>query len=244
MTNADGTRAILNVLIVEDNPAMEAEAMEAVKIFADANIRTARTIAEAERWMKRVRFDLAIVDLGLPDGSGISLIKALSGGTPAAPDVPNEHTICLARTVFDDDDHLFAALSAGTQGYLLKGESIETFRMRLISAVNGEPVVSPAIARRVLAYFRGDTIPVRARQKTPPSVPPAALTQRETEVLKLLALGHTLGEAGKVLSLSVNTVKTHVKNVYARLDVTTRLAAVDTARRMGLLDDSARRYVD
>ena len=72
-------------------------------------------------------------------------------------------------------------------------------------------------------------------------MPPAALTVRETEVLRLLAQGHTLGEVGQSLTLSVNTVKTHVKNVYSRLDVSTRIAAVDTARRMGILDDDTRR---
>ena len=93
----------------------------------------------------------------------------------------------------------------------------------------------------VLAYFRGDTELVREPQSTRPALPPAALTNRETEVLRRLAQGLTLGEVGKELTLSVNTVKTHVKNVYARLDVSSRIAAVDAARRMGILDDDARR---
>jgi DNA-binding NarL/FixJ family response regulator len=149
-------------------------------------------------------------------------------------------TVCVARTVFDDDAHLFAALSAGAQGYLLKGEPVDTVQRRLQAAMAGEPVVSPAIARRVLAYFRGEVVPQRSAAPRS-SLPPAALTTRETEVLRLLALGHTLGEVGQALTLSVNTVKTHVKHVYARLDVSTRVAAVDTARRMGILDDDTRR---
>ena len=96
-------------------------------------------------------------------------------------------------------------------------------------------------ARRVLAYFRGDAEPLRRPQPARPTIPPAALTQRETEVLRQLAKGHTLAEVGRELTLSVNTVKTHVKNVYARLDVSSRIAAVDTARRMGILDDDTRR---
>lgn len=241
MTAPVGARAVQNVLIVEDDPAMEAEAISAVAIFTGASVRTARTVAEAERWIKRVSFDLAIIDLGLPDGSGISLIRTLMGETPHSADVHTIPTVCVARTVFDDDAHLFAALSAGAQGYLLKGETIDVVRVRLQAAMAGEPVVSPSIARRVLAYFRGDGATARPAQPARPMVPPAALTTRETEVLRHLAQGHTLAEVGKELTLSVNTVKTHVKNVYARLDVSSRIAAVDTARRMGILDDDTRR---
>ncbi len=239
MSDDSATRIVQYVLIVEDDPAMQAEAEAAVSVFVGASVRTARTIAEAERWIARIAFDLAIVDLGLPDGSGISLIRTLMGAAAPTADVHEMPTVCVARTVFDDDTNLFAALSAGAQGYLLKGEPIETVQRRLQAAMSGIPVVSPAIARRVLAYFRGDTPLQRAPSR--PSIPPAALTVRETEVLRLLAQGHTLGEVGQVLTLSVNTVKTHVKNVYSRLDVSTRIAAVDAARRMGILDDDARR---
>ncbi|MCC7051952.1 MAG: response regulator transcription factor [Gemmatimonadaceae bacterium] len=239
-TPAPAMRAVQHVLVVEDDPTMEAEAIAAVAVFPGASVRTARTVAEAERWIKRVRFDLAIIDLGLPDGSGVGLIRTLMGDPPHSADVNEIPTVCVARTVFDDDAHLFAVLSAGGQGYLLKGETIDVVRLRLQAAMAGEPVVSPSIARRVLAYFRGES-PVMRHAPSRPSIPPAALTNRETDVLRQLAHGHTLAEVGKELSLSVNTVKTHVKNVYARLDVSSRIAAVDTARRMGILDDDARR---
>ncbi len=232
-------RAVREVLIVDDDPAMEAEAIAAVAVFPDATVRTARTIAEAERWIARVQFDLALVDLGLPDGSGITLIRRMMGDAVPAVDVHAIPTVCVARTVFDDDAHLFAALSAGAQGYLLKGETIEVVRRRLQAAMDGEPVVSPAIARRVLAYFRGES--PAARPSARPRIPAAVLTQRELDVLRQLASGQTLAEVGKVLSLSVNTVKTHVKAVYLRLDVNTRITAVDTARRMGILDDETQR---
>ncbi len=241
MTDTTLPRRVQNVLIVEDDPAMEAEAIASVAVFPGASVRTARTVAEAERWIKRVSFDLAIIDLGLPDGSGITLIRSLMGSTPLEADVHEMPTVCVARTVFDDDAHLFAALSAGAQGYLLKGETIDVVRMRLQAAMAGEPVVSPSIARRVLAYFRGETSPMRPSQAVRVPAPPSALTTRETEVLRHLAQGQTLAEVGKELTLSVNTVKTHVKSVYARLDVSSRIAAVDAARRMGILDDDTRR---
>jgi DNA-binding NarL/FixJ family response regulator len=236
-------RAVNNVLIVEDDPAMEAEGIAAMSIFPDATVRTARTIGEAERWIKRVKFDLALIDLGLPDGSGISLIKLLMGDVKDTGDVHALPVVCVARTVFDDDEHLFAALSAGAQGYLLKGETLDVVRSRLVAAMNGEPVVSPKIARRVLAFFRGEAAAPRAAvtvNAAKGGVAPAALTPRETDVLKRLSLGNTLGEVAREMGLSVNTVKTHVKNVYARLDVTSRIAAVDAARRMGILGDEGR----
>ena len=241
MTGSLTPRSVQQVLIVDDDPAMEAEAVAAVAIFPGASVRTARTIAEAERWIARIAFDLAIIDLALPDGSGITLIRSLMRDAPSTADVHAMPTVCVARTVFDDDAHLFAALSAGAQGYLLKGETIATVQQRLQAAMAGEPVVSPAIARRVLAWFRGEPPPSAMHPPSRPPIAAAALTARETEVLRLLAQGHTLNEAGQQLGLSVNTVKTHVKNVYARLDVSSRLAAVDTARRMGLLDEDARR---
>jgi DNA-binding NarL/FixJ family response regulator len=238
MSDAPVPREVHEVLIVEDDPTMEAEAISAVAVFAGANVRTARTVAEAERWIKRVTFDLAIIDLGLPDGSGISLIKLLMGNAAPSADMHEIPTVCVARTVFDDDAHLFGALSAGAQGYLLKGETVDVVRWRLQAAMAGEPVVSPAIARRVLAFFRGESPIAHPAAPARPSLTPAALTHREVDVLKQLAHGQTLAEVGKALSLSVNTVKTHVKNVYARLDVSSRVTAVDTARRMGILDDT------
>ena len=236
--DAPVARPVREILIVDDDAAMEAEAIAAVAVFRDARVCTARTVAEAERWIARVHFDLAVIDLGLPDGSGITLIRRIMGDALSAPGTDGKTTVCVARTVFDDDAHLFAALSAGAQGYLLKGETIEVVRMRLQAAMAGEPVVSPAIARRVLAHFRGESPAARIFTRAP--LPAATLTPRELDVLRELANGQTLAEVGKVLSLSVNTVKTHVKNVYARLDVSTRIGAVDTARRMGLLDDDTR----
>jgi DNA-binding NarL/FixJ family response regulator len=232
-------REVLNILIVEDDPAMEAVAVAAMSVFPGAAVRTARTISEAERWIRRIVFDLALVDLGLPDGSGIALIKMIMRDVAPSADTNAIPTVCVAHTVFDDDQHLFGALAAGAQGYLLKGESPDVMRARLQVAMSGEPVVSPAIARRVLAYFRGlaTTIAPHTASIPAPVAASATLTPRETDVLRRLSHGNTLGEVARELDLSVNTVKTHVKNVYARLDVSSRIAAVDAARRMGLLKD-------
>lgn len=244
MTAPVTPRTVRRVLIVEDDPVMAAEAAAAVAIFPGAVIARAGSVAEAQRIIAAAGapFDLAIVDLGLPDGSGTTIIRALMRDTSPSAEMHEIPTICVARTVFDDDANLFEALSAGSFGYLLKGEPLDSVQRRLRAAIDGEPVVSPGIARRVLAFFRGES-PI---QKALPgagasNIAPAALTARETDVLRLLAKGYTVAESGKALSLSVNTIKTHIKNVYARLDVSSRIAAVDAARRMGILDDDMRR---
>ncbi|MGZ8379522.1 MAG: LuxR C-terminal-related transcriptional regulator [Gemmatirosa sp.] len=227
-------RVVRTVLVVEDDAALEAEALDAVAVFAGADVRAARSLAEAERLARRHRFDLALVDLGLPDGSGVTLIRQLCD----AARVHGTGPVCVARTVFDDDHHLFAALAAGAQGYLLKGEPLDVLRARLVAAAQGEPVLSPAIARRVLASFHAaGPVSALAEPLAPPVQSP--LTAREADVLRLAARGLTVPEVANALGVTANTVKTHVKAAYAKLDVRSRAEAAHAARRIGLLRGDA-----
>ena len=226
-----GPPVVRRVLVVEDDPVLEAEALDAVAVFHDAEVRVARTVAEGERLARRHAFDLAVVDLGLPDGSGLTLLRRLREEAEARGDAP---PVCVARTVFDDDAHLFGALGAGAQGFLLKGEAPALLRARLLAAMSGEPVLSPAIARRVLDRFRTPSSAVDARAPAPVA-PSDRLTTREAEVLRLVARGLTVPEVAQALGVSTNTVKTHVKGAYLKLDATTRVGALDAARRRGLL---------
>jgi DNA-binding NarL/FixJ family response regulator len=224
---------IADILIVEDDPEMERTVVEALHVFPDARVHRARSLAEARRSVQRHRVQLAVIDLGLPDGSGLALLEELARA-PHALRPP----VCVVHTVFDSDELLFAALAAGAQGYLLKAESPSSLRQRLLAAVDGEPAMSPSIARRVLTHFRRHTsapsAPVAGAR--PPNAIAAGLTAREAEVLRAIAQGHTLGEVGAALSMSVNTVKSHVKSIYAQLNVSSRVAAADAARRLGVLD--------
>lgn len=216
------------ILVVEDDPSAGREVVAALASISHATILRASTIAEATRLVAQRPVQLAIIDLGLPDGSGLSLLVTLMSSAPTPP-------ICVVHTVFDEDEQLFAALGAGAQGYLLKGESTATLRSRLEAAVAGEPAMSPSIARRVLAHFR-TALP---RHTPPPSTGAAdeILTQREIEVLRAISQGYTLAEVGDQLGMSVNTVKTHVRRVYKALQVTSRVAAASKARQLGLLTD-------
>lgn len=159
---------------------------------------------------------LALVDLGLPDGSGIELIAALQRrGAP---------TICIVVTVFDDDGHLFPALRAGAQGYLLKDQPVERLAQTLRGIVEGQPPLSPSIARRVLGHFR----PAGAEDDAP-------LTARETEVLRWVAKGFTVQQAAKALELSPHTVAGYLKDIYRKLAVNSRAEATLEATRRGLI---------
>lgn len=214
-------------LVVDDDPGMLGEAIDALAVFPDAEVRCAGSLAEAERLVRRRHFDLALVDLGLPDGSGITLIRRLASPAPGIGDGP---TLCVARTMFEDDAHLFPALAAGAQGYVLKGDAPERLREQLLAAARGEPPISPAVARRVLGFFRAHPSHV-----VPAGVAAGPLSPREAEVLRLVARGHTVAEAAEVLGVSENTVKAHVKRTYAKLDVRTRVGAAREARRLGIL---------
>jgi DNA-binding NarL/FixJ family response regulator len=225
-----------DILIVEDDAAMEAMTLAAVDVFVGSRVIVARSIREARDVLQQIAIDLAIVDIGLPDGSGIDLLRELKrtervGGGPAP--------VCVMHTVFDTDDVLFAVLGAGADGYLLKGEAPAVMATRLSAAMRHEPAISPSIARRVLALAR-ESVTGRApsRGSTSDGTATVSLTPREHQVLQMIAQGHTLAEVARELSTSVNTVKSQVKRVYEELDVHTRVAAAAKARRLGLLDES------
>ena len=158
---------------------------------------------------------LALIDLGLPDGSGLRLIERL------AP----RGTACVVATVFDDDAHLFPALRAGATGYVLKDQPAEALAAMLTGIVSGQPPLSPSIARRLLQHFQ-----------PAPAAQPSQLTPRETEVLRLIAKGLTIAEVGELLGISRHTAADYVKEVYRKLSVGNRAEAALEATRLGLLE--------
>jgi DNA-binding NarL/FixJ family response regulator len=171
-------------------------------------------------------FDLALVDLGLPDGSGIEVVRALHARQPQC--------LAVVVTIYDDDGHLFPALQAGAFGYLLKEQPREALVTQLLRFANGEPPLSPPIARRVLSFFG------QAQAPMPPSPLPSAtehvrLTERETVVLQRVAKGYTLPEIAQQLGLSRHTIADHIKQIYRKLDVSSRAEATLEAARRGLV---------
>ncbi|WP_309671540.1 response regulator transcription factor [Gemmatimonas sp.] len=224
----------LEILIVEDDPALASLAQTAVSVFVGARIHVAHTARDAREFIEQHAIDLAVIDIGLPDGSGIDVLRVLKAGSGLAT---SKTPVCVMHTVFDTDDMLFAALGAGADGYLLKGESSGMMASRLRAAMRGEPAISPAIARRVLDLVRASA-PATSPPPGADHASSAGLTAGELRVLRLIAQGATVAEVASTLGRSVNTVKSQVKRVYARLDVHSRVAAAEKARRLGLLLDS------
>jgi DNA-binding NarL/FixJ family response regulator len=215
-----------SALIVEDLPEIRAWLGQlAGSAFPNVQVTAAARVDEALRCIAQTRFDLALVDLGLPDGNGVDVVSHLREVQPSA--------LSVVVTIYDDDDHLFPALQAGAFGYLLKEQPQDTLITQLVRMTQGEPPLSPAIARRVLAYFaQAHQRRVQAVQAIENEI---ALTERETDVLMRVSKGFTLPEISKQLGISRHTVADHVKAIYRKLGVSSRAEAALEAVRRGIV---------
>ena len=175
--------------------------------------REAITLAES------LQPDVILMDLGMPEVNGIEATRTILRTSP--------HISILVISMQEDDDSVFAALQAGARGYLLKG-ALKAEILRSIRAVSsGEAIFGPAIARRLMQYFAAPR----------PSAPPDAfpeLTDREREILALIARHETNPEIAKRLHLSPKTVRNHVSNIFTKLQVADRAQAIIRAREAGL----------
>ena len=214
-----------NILLLEDLPEIRAWMKALVtRVFPSSRIHEAARVNDALELVASIKFDLALLDLGLPDGSGVEVVEALRDKQPDTQSVV---------TIHDDDEHLFPALQAGAFGYLLKEQPRELIAEQLKRMSAGEPPLSPSIARRVIAHFAAQAAVKPARSTNVP--PRAALSERETDVLLRVAKGFTLPEIGDQMNLSRHTIADYVKAVYRKLNVNSRAEAALEAQRMGLL---------
>jgi len=210
-----------HILLLEDIPEIRAWLKVLIKqVFPNSQITECSRVQDALAQVNSQRFTLALLDLGLPDGSGVDVIAALREKQPEVQSV--------IVTIHDDDEHLFPALQAGAFGYLLKEQSRELLVEQLQRMSQGEPPLSPSIARKVIAYFTS--------QRRPPTalLHEVSLTDRETEVLLRVAKGFTLPEIGVQLGLSRHTIADYVKQIYRKLNVSSRAEAALEAQRLGL----------
>ena len=215
-----------NILLLEDLPEIRAWLkVLGHQVFPQAQISEAARVHDALELVSAVKFDLALVDLGLPDGSGVDVVAALREQQPEAQSV--------VVTIHDDDEHLFPALQAGAFGYVLKEQARELIAEQLNRMSQGEPPLSPSIARRVIAYFAA-----QARPQAKDTIPHVQLTDRENEVLLRVAKGFTLPEIGVQLNLSRHTIADYVKQIYRKLNVSSRAEAALEAQRLGLFGRS------
>ncbi|MCP4406783.1 MAG: response regulator transcription factor [Gammaproteobacteria bacterium] len=206
------------VLMVEDHQeTQEILARVLHDAFGSIQITQASTLGQARTRLKAQAFNLALVDIGLPDGSGIDLVAQISRTMP--------QVYVVVMTIFDDDRHLFAALQAGAHGYLLKEQPHEELVNLLQGIIQGQPPLSPAVARRILQHFQIQTKPLSR----------CGLTHREREVLTLLAKGLSCKELAYLLGISPHTTADHIKNIYRKLNINSRAEASLEAVRLGLV---------
>jgi DNA-binding NarL/FixJ family response regulator len=210
----------IRVLVVDDHPLYREGLVGAIDTMPGKEVvGEAGDGAEAVRRAAELAPDVVVMDLHMPELNGVDATRAI---TAAHPDVA-----VLVLTMLEGDDSVFAAVRAGAKGYLLKGADRAEIGRALDAVAHGEVVFSSSIAERVLAFFAGGRAGAAA-------TPFPELTDREREVLDLVARGLTNAEIARRLVVSDKTVRNHVSNVFAKLHVAGRAEAVARARDAGL----------
>jgi DNA-binding NarL/FixJ family response regulator len=180
-------------------------------------IAVASTARNGADVVARGGYDVLLCDLGLPDGSGIDLIRQSARQHPEA-DV-------MVVTLFDDQRSVVNAIRAGARGYLLKGMEADACLASIREMLGGGSPINPRIARLLLLQIRPEPVEGDAQ-----------LTERERDVLNVLARGFSKAECAGLLGISVNTVGTYVKRIYSKLEVNSRTAAIYEAAAQGMID--------
>jgi DNA-binding NarL/FixJ family response regulator len=190
-------------------------------------VDTAATLAQARQRMREHRYGLALVDWGLPDGTSEGLIRELTSARPGA--------VVIVATIHDDDAHVFPALRSGAAGYILKSQPAAMVMAQLQGIERGEPALSPSVATRILRHFRTGFEPTDGGGIEPIAVNGPRLTEREISVLRLLAKGYKAVEIAGLLGLSQHTVTGYIRDIYRKLDISSRAEATMEAARRGLV---------
>lgn len=229
MNGSPAQPPINRILLLEDLPGTREWLHQLVgQVFPESLMIECGTVAEALTMLEKYRVQLALLDLGLPDGSGVEVVARLRELQPDA--------LSVVVTIHDDDEHLFPALQAGAFGYLLKEQARPQLVEQLQRMTQGEPPLSPRIARRVLAHFTSARTMPQVNSHDMPRITKSQLTERENDVLLRVAKGFTLPEIATQLGLSRHTIADYVKQIYRKLNVSSRAEAALEAQRMGLFE--------
>ena len=212
----------IKIAVVEDEPATRSALVDRLRAVAHFELLfEADSLRSARAQLRAAVPDVLIVDLGLPDGSGLDLIAELAERHP--------RTATLVLTVFGDEQKLIRAFERGARGYLLKDETAIGLVDAIDQILAGGAPISPAIARFLVTRL--------VREQPEQMVAgESQLTARETEVLRLAAKGYNHAEVAKLLGLSANTVASYTRRIYEKLEVHSRAEALYEAGRMGLID--------
>ena len=208
----------LRIVVLEDNvPIAERFAAVFCQWPAVLSVQTAGTLAAALSLIESSPIDLLVVDINLPDGSGIDAIAELSRHQPQA--------LAIVISALSQRSVVVDAIRAGALGYLLKDDD----ELEIIDAcqelLEGKSPMSASIARLLVEQMQSELTPT----------PPNPLTERESQLLVMLAKGYSYREAAVALAISVSTVQSHIRNIYRKLQVNNRTEAAQQARELGLI---------
>jgi len=209
--------AIHKVVIVEDDERILEHLANAVNGHKQLCLHAVASSVQEARVALASHPRVVLIDLGLPDGSGVDLISEFYDSTGK--------TEFMVITVFGDAEHIISALEAGATGYLTKETPMHKIAPAIMDLINGGAPISPAIARKMLARFQPVNVPGNE----------VSLTNRENEVLLLLARGFNHSETAAMLKISYHTLISHVKHIYKKLAVNSRAEAIHEATQLGLI---------
>lgn len=213
----------VRVLLIDDDPHMSR--VIAHELLADMRVNLlgqAASLREGRRLISQNEFDVMLVDLNLGDGTGFDLIEYMKTVRPIAE--------AVVISAMEDEQHALHAFELGATGYLVKNSWFGNFPQAVLQVVNGGASITPNLARRLLSRFEHAQLSEQATQEAHGK---GKLSEREKEVLRLVASGYTSTEIGGRLLISGQTVNTHIKNIYRKLNVRTRAQAVSFATHHG-----------
>jgi DNA-binding NarL/FixJ family response regulator len=212
---------MIRTAIIEDDPIMLERLERVIALADDISVAgTANDVASGRLLIAGGGFDVLLCDLGLPDGDGTSLIEATAR---LHPDVD-----IMVVTIFADQKKVLNSIRAGARGYILKDQRLEECVQAIRQVRDGGSPISPIIARQLLKRLQPERVEPEER---------LTLTEREVQILRILSRGFSTGECAEMLEISPFTVGTHVKNIYRKLEVSSRTEAVFEATSRGLLDE-------
>lgn len=211
---------LIRVLIADDHPLFR----DGLRVMLEAAdgfgvVGEATTGEEAVAMMASLQPDVVLMDIAMPGVNGIEATRRIVQADPQAR--------VLMLTMLEDDDSVFAALRAGARGYLLKGARRDEALRAIRAVANGEAIFGPGIAQRMAQYFA-------VRRPPSATAPFPDLTEREREILDLIAQGRSNAQIAGDLVVSLKTVRNHVSTIFNKLQVADRAQAMDVARRKGL----------
>jgi DNA-binding NarL/FixJ family response regulator len=229
------TPPLIHVALVEDDVHFQNAIVTAIAASPDIRLMSlASTRAQGLQSLQSGPADVLLVDLGLPDGSGIDVIRAAHTLWPTCA--------VMVCTAFGDEAHVLQSIEAGASGYLLKDSEPENMLHEIRSLHGGGSPISPLIARQILMRFRAAPAAAAPVASAAPAAAPAPaagehamLSAREKEVLELITKGFTADEIARLMQVSQHTVQTYVRRIYSKLNVNSRAEAIYEARHQGIL---------